>query len=73
VRVKLADAGSCALDVAAEPLVSSLSSWFGQGEDLDLPGVGLDLVLKFGDLCGVVASAVLDLASEHGGPVAELG
>jgi hypothetical protein len=73
VGVQLADAGGCAFDSAAEPLVFLLEFLVGQGEDLDLPGVGLDLVFEFADLRGVAAFAVLDFAGERGGPVAELG
>jgi hypothetical protein len=68
-----ADARRGASDPVAEPLVFLPELLVGQGEDLDLPGVGLDLILEFADLGGVVAFAVPALAGERGGAVAEPG
>lgn len=56
--MKLADARRGAFDPVAEPLVFLPELLAGQGDDLDLLGVGLDLILEFADLGGVVAFAL---------------
>lgn len=70
---ELADARCGVFDLVAQPVVFLFEFLVGHGEDLDLPGVGLDLVFEFCDLRGMVTFTVLDLAGERDGPVAELG
>ncbi len=70
---ELADAWCGVFDLVAQPLVFLFEFLVSQGKDLDLPGVGLDLVFEFADLRGMVTFTVLDLAGERGCPVAEPG